>query len=279
MAHKLRNLQLNRVDSCPVGANPGAHIVLMKRADTKEEKVPDLKKKEDKKEEEPTLESLGKKVEELTKTVETQTKAIEAKDKEIESLKKKEDKKDEKSQEEIDAEVMKSLPEPVRKRLEAQDAEIKKANEAAAKASEEARIAKEAREKTEAIEKAKKEIPNLPGEDEEKGKVLQVLNSKLTKEEVESVMKLFKAGDKALHTLMTSTGYDHADLGGDGSEEGIRKSEGAKGEIEEKAAEIRKSNPKLTDAQAFTKACNENPSLYQKMRAEEKKARRNAERQ
>lgn len=361
MPHKLTQLKLDRVDSCPAGSNPGAHIVLMKRKEDvskasfeeirdsrelgkmlnevsqmtwdlydavtsslwsegdragevrlsidqytaavdkaleswakgkpvakehldavrtqlitkfKEAAVPKTAPKKDEKKKEETAKAAPA-------TLEEAMAVIKERDEQIAQLVAKGDGDDDGGEDDDDGDepdeaVMKSLPEPVRKLIEKQNAQLEQVRKEAKEASERAAVEKDAREQREFIEKAKTDIPNLPGTAEEKGTLLKVVHAKLEKKDAESLMKLLKAGDSATKSLLMMGGHGEvgSEVEGDGSEESLRKSEGARGELEEKASEIRKANPKLSAQQAFSRACAQNQALYKKMRAEQNKSRR-----
>jgi hypothetical protein len=362
MPHKLTQLKLDRVDSCPAGSNPGAHIVLMKRKEDvskatfeeirdsrelgkmlnevsqmtwdlydavtsslwsdgdragevrmsidqytaavdkaleswakgkpmakehldavrtqlitkfKEAAVPKTAPKKDEKKKEETAKAAPA-------TLEEALAELKKRDEQIAELVAKGDgdddggEDDDEGGDEPDEAVMKSLPESVRKMIEKQNERLEKAEKAAKDAEQKAAVEKDAREQREFIEKARTDIPNLPGTAEEKGTLLKVVNAKLEKKDIDALMKLLKAGDTAVKSLvmMGENGEIGSEVEGDGSEESLRKSEGVRGELEDKAAEIRKVSPKLSAQQAFARACAQNPTLYKKMRQEQNKSRR-----
>jgi hypothetical protein len=124
------------------------------------------------------------------------------------------------------------------------------ASEAAAK------VEKAARERVEFEKRAETEYPHLPGTAVEKGASIQAVASKLTKEEADGVFKLLSAGNAALQQLGKAKG-------GDTSVNVNKGKDAAYSQLQAKADEIKKSNPKLTIEKAFTQAFNENPDLYE----------------
>jgi hypothetical protein len=146
-------------------------------------------------------------------------------------------------EEEDDEEVMKSLPESIRKRLEETEAKAKEASEQLAKMKDEA-------ETKEAIAKAK----DLGFGDADKvgPLLLRVAKGKTTAEDAALVEQLLKSAgqvtDKSI--LFKSMGSDAAV---DGDPEALLKA---------KAEEIRKANEKLSPEQAYAQALEQNPQLY-----------------
>lgn len=133
-------------------------------------------------------------------------------------------------------EVLKSLPEAIRKRLEESEAAI-------------AKMKAEADEK-EAIAKAK---ALGVGEAEKVGPLLmRVAKGATTDEDAKFLESLLKgvgeiAGKSALFKSLGSASQDEADPAQ---------------QLQNKADEIAKSNPKLTKEQAYAQAMKENPGLY-----------------
>jgi len=165
------------------------------------------------------------------------------------------------------------MPEAVKKAIDAQNEviakqadEIKKANERVAKAEAEAAIEKEKRETTEFIQKAREELPNLSGTAEEKGAVLQKMAKSMSKEDYDKAVTLMKSGDAAVATLLKT---EHGSGNGDDSSDGT-----AVSDLKKAATEIRKAEPKLSEAQAFRKACNDNPALYKQYQQERNRSTR-----
>lgn len=195
------------------------------------------------------LETLEKRTTDAEAALADATEVIKAKEAEIEELQKGYKAKAEKSDdgdaddEDEDKKVMKSLPEPIRKRFEEFE---KRAAEA------ETKLAKMAEEKetAEAITKAKS--LNF-GKAEEVGPLLmRVAKGQTTVADAETLERLFKAaGEQGKVTnLFRSVGSDTAV---DGDPEVLLKA---------KAEEIRKANTGLTPEQAYAQAMDQNPSLY-----------------
>lgn len=191
------------------------------------------------------LEALEKRTTDAEAALADATEVIKAKDAEIAELQKAKAKPEGKDTENDDDEddVKKSLPESIRKRL---DEFEKRAADA------EAKLAKMAEEKetAEAITKAKS--LNF-GKAEEIGPLLlRVSKGTTTVADAETLERLFKAaGDQGkVSHLFRSVGSDTAV---EGDPEVLMKA---------KAEEIRKANAGMTFEQAYSKAVDENPSLY-----------------
>lgn len=133
-----------------------------------------------------------------------------------------------------------------------------------------AQVEKAKREKLEYIEKAKKTIPYLTGTAEEKAALLQALygDEPIDKKTADAIVKLLKTGDTAVRSLMMETGSRNATNTTDDS---------PVSELREKQAEIMKAEPKLTKEQAFQKACEQNPGVFQKYRLEKSRNGRRRE--
>lgn len=169
----------------------------------------------------------------------------------------------------VTKEVLDALPEEVRKAFEAQNEQIakaqtdaKSAQEAAAKAEESARVEKERRETLEAVEKAKKDFPNLPGTDAEKATLVKAVLH-LPKNEAELVEKALKAGDAALATINKEIGHDDPVMTGAAIEK-----------LNTLAKTLIEKDPTLTFAKAFDTVCLSNPALFAEHRQETKRAAR-----
>lgn len=224
MPAKLSSLKLDRVDLVPKGANPDAHIVLMKSADAVETVPSDVEK--DTKEKESAVENTNTPVDKADTVPAHIQKMLDDQNARIEAL----------AKENAD-----------------NKAKLEKAEETAA-------IEKAARERVEFIEKAKTEIPTLKGTPEDKGALVQKLYAGLDKADADAVMDLLKSGDHALKQVMAEKGETGDD---DSSDEAIVK-------IREKADALQAANPRLTKQQAFKKACDENPALFDEYRAAQK---------
>lgn len=149
-----------------------------------------------------------------------------------------------KSSDEVDAtpseeEVIKSLPESIRKRLEEAD-----------KATEELAKAKAKAEEDEAVAKAAK---LGVGKAEELGPVLlRVRKGATTEDDAAVIETLLKSlSEVSLKSILFKS------MGSDAAVEGDPDAM-----LKAKADEIKKAKPELTDAQAYAKATEENPHLY-----------------
>jgi hypothetical protein len=200
-----------------------------------------------------SLEDAEAKLAELAKRVEEQDAAlaeaqdvIKAKDSEIEQAKAKKGyggKQMMKEDGEEEDEVMKSLPESIRKRLEETEAQAKEATEQLAKMKSEA-------ETKDAIAKAK----DLGFGDAEKvgPLLLRIAKGTTTAEDATLVEQMLKSAAEVSgkSDLFKAIGSDSAV---DGDPEALLKA---------KADEIRKANDKLTPEQAYVAAMDQNPQLY-----------------
>lgn len=195
------------------------------------------------------LETLEKHTSDAEAALADATEVIKAKEAEIEELQKgykaKANKSDDGDLDDEDEEkkVMKSLPESIRKRLEDFEKRAAEAETTLAKMREE-------KDTAEAIAKAK--TLNF-GKAEEVGPLLMRVTKGLTTQaDAELLERLFKAaGEQGKVTaLFRSVGSDTAV---DGDPEVLLKA---------KAGEIQKANNGMTFEQAYTKAMEDNPSLY-----------------
>ena len=195
------------------------------------------------------LETLEKRTSDAESALADATEVIKAKEAEIAELQKgyaaKANKSDDNDEDDQDEEkkVMKSLPDSIKKRLESFE---KRAAEA------EATLAKMRDEKDTADAIAKAKSLNF-GKAEEVGPLLMRVNKGLTTAaDAELLERLFKAAGeqgKVTH-LFKSVG---SDVAVDGDPEVL---------IKAKAGEIQKANNGMTFEQAYAKAMEENPSLY-----------------
>lgn len=143
-----------------------------------------------------------------------------------------------------DEDVLKALPEPVRKMVEESTARAKAAEEAVAKMAAE-------REESESIAKAK-ELG--VGDPTVLGPVLmRIGKGKSTADDQKLIEQLLKASrnQSQVAALFKTVGS------GDKTEADPHE------QILAKANELKKADPALTDAQAYTKAVEQNPDLYQ----------------
>lgn len=172
---------------------------------------------------------------------------------------------DEDELEEVPESVLKTLPRAVREQVERSNRIAKRAAERAKEAHRMALTEKSRRERIEYIEKAKTDIPHLTGTADEKGELLQTLYSgqPLEKKQADRIVKMLKSGDAAVASLMTETGSNRGREDSDDS---------AYAQLKDKADEIRESNDKLTKEQAFTKACTDNPKLYNMYKSERRRS-------
>lgn len=182
------------------------------------------------------LETLEKRATDAEAALNEANEIIKAKDAELEAVNKAAGGEGDDNSEE---EIIKSLPESIRKRLEAAQAVEEELAKAKAKAEED-----------EAIAKAK-ELG--VGNADELGPMLLRVRKGMTTEAdaaaIETLLKSFsEVSGKSL--LFKSMGSDAAV---DGDPEALLKA---------KADEIKKANSGLTDAQAYVKATEENPALY-----------------
>lgn len=275
MAQKLTDMIIDEISLVDDGANQHADVVIVKARNAPEGQTEsggdpgeiDTASAGLDKEFQMDMENLAKALEDAEAKLETlekrttdaeaaladATEVIKSKDAEIEELQKaykakaSADKsadgdKDEDDEDE-DKKVMKSLPESIRKRF----ADFEKRATVA-----EIKLAKMAEEKDTAEAIAKAKALNF-GKAEEVGPLLmRVAKGKTTQADAETLERMFKAaGEQGKVTnLFRTVGSDSAV---DGDPEVLMKA---------KAEEIRKANPILTPEQAYSKAMDENPSLY-----------------
>lgn len=234
MANRLRNLIITKVALCPKGQNPEADIVFFKSDES------------------------GSALEAGSQVTAPQTLSKEDNVKDYSKMSLEELKK------ELEARDAATPPETVskedfatlQKALDVQAEEIKKANDALAKAQDETRIEKEKREKIEAIEKGKRDFPNLPLTDEEKGSLVQSM-TRMDAAVAATMTKALNAGNAALKDLTTSVGQET------GAED-----ETAKDKLKKAAEAIQAADPKLSYSQAYDLACQKNADLYKEARTE-----------
>lgn len=271
MAQKLTDMIIDEISLVDDGANQHADVVIVKsrNAPAEGQTGPEGDSGDDTasagldKEFQMDMENLAKALEDAEAKLETLEKrttdaetaladaadVIKAKEAEIAELHKgykakaqKSDDADEDDEDE-DKKVMKSLPEPIRKRLESFEKRAAEAEEKLAKMAEE-------KDTAEAIAKAKG--LNF-GKAEEVGPLLlRVAKSKTTQADAEMLERMFKAAGeqgKVTH-LFRSVGSDTAV---DGDPEVLMKA---------KAEDIRKAHTGMTFEQAYAKAMEDNPSLY-----------------
>lgn len=189
------------------------------------------------------LTDLAKRADDAEAALASAQDVIKAKDAEMAEMKAKKGYDMKKEDDEDEDEVMKSLPEAVRKRLEETEAKAKEASEALAKMRQEA-------ETKEAIAKAK----DLGFGDAEKvgPLLLRVAKGMTTADDAQAIEQLLKSAGQVSDKsdLFKAVGSDTAV---DGDPEAMLKA---------KAEELRKSNDKLTREQAYALAMDQNPGLY-----------------
>lgn len=172
---------------------------------------------------------------------------------------------------EVEESVLKAMPKAFRSKFESfiekTNQRMSRLQKRTARAAKTATIEKQKREKLEFVEKAKRVIPNLPGTNEEKGEMYQALYSDepIPADIAKGIVKLLKAGDAAIASLMTETGRGRARTDEEAD---------AISELREKAEELRKVHKTLSKEQAFEKACQENPDLFSQYKVEKRRATR-----
>ena len=200
------------------------------------------------KEREMDLEELTKALEGATATIEAQTAEItKLKAERDEAVTKAKEKAKEKGEEKSEDELLKNVPESIRKRL----ADAEKASSDAKEAIEKMR---DERELNERIAKAKADGIH---EADKVGAILhRVTKGKATAEdtaEIERLLKAAAAQDKTSE-LYKARG---SSVAVEGDPEAILKA---------KAAEIRKGKPELSDAVAYDMALQQNPAVYAELK-------------
>jgi dTMP kinase len=156
-------------------------------------------------------------------------------------------KKDEKP-----ADVLKGLPEEVRKRLE--DAEKRAAD--AEKIAKEERAARELSEITKRVEA---EMPHVSGTPAEKAALLQRMKGALSAEDFAKIGEILRAASKSIEA-----GALFAEIGGSAP------AGSATAKLEAIAEDMRKSDPKLSKAVAMSKAAKQHPELRREQLAEQR---------
>jgi hypothetical protein len=143
-----------------------------------------------------------------------------------------------------EAEIMKSLPESIRKRLEDADAVAKAAQE-------ELQKSKDAAEAAEYVAKAR--ALNAGDADVIGGLLQRVAKGKTTAEDAATVEAVLKSA-----AAVTATSDLFKSLGAAGDDKAMEPGEA----LLAKAKELQAADPKLTDAVAYEKALEQNPALY-----------------
>ncbi|HWI05729.1 MAG TPA: hypothetical protein VNT52_18120 [Acidimicrobiales bacterium] len=159
------------------------------------------------------------------------------------------------SEEEALAKALATMPEPVRKAwLEGQE-RIAKAEAAATKAAEDAKVEKDARVSAEYLTKAKgTDYSGLPTKAETLGTVLREVDEKLSDVAKAELHRLLKAGAHAV-----TSGGDFREYGGAG--EDVSSATGAQAAIEKAADDLQRKEPNMDRATAITKAYDLHPDL------------------
>ncbi len=192
------------------------------------------------------LDTLTKRAEEAEGNLAAATEALAAKEAEVASLQKA-------AAPPAEEDVLKSLPESVRKRVEESDARAKAAEEAVAKM-------REAAEEAEAIEKARS--IKVPQPEKVGPLLLRVSKGRTTAEDaafIESVLKSL--------TEQNAHGALFAALGSSTATEGDPEAL-----LKAKAEEIKKASTGMTFEQAYDKAIESNPNLYREYVAKRRAA-------
>lgn len=136
------------------------------------------------------------------------------------------------------------LSEPVRKRLEKAEADAAAANERIAKAEEMAKSEREIRVTREFVAKAD-EFKALPFKASEFGPVLKSASEKLTKDEYEELSRVLKAADEQIAK---------SELFKEAGRSGEPQSSDAQDALTQKAEEIRKADPSLSEYEVLLRA-------------------------
>lgn len=154
-----------------------------------------------------------------------------------------------------------SLPEPIRKAFEAQQADLKAARERAEKADNDAKVERDMRIDASFVAKAA-ELDHLPTEADTLGPVLRAAADALTTEQFDELERVLRAANEQLESSAL-----FAELGSGGPS---ATSTSAFAEIEREAETIRKADTSLTKEQAIDKASQMRPDLVAKHRAEQR---------
>lgn len=134
-------------------------------------------------------------------------------------------------------------------------AAIEKAEDRAEAAEKVAKEERDTRLTNEFIAKAESDYGHMSVEPAEFGPVLKAASEKLSKEEFEAIETALKAADAQIEkgALFAEAGAGGVPVAAD-----------AMAELKQKAEEIRKSDPKLSEAAALDKAMTDNPDLQQR---------------
>lgn len=153
-----------------------------------------------------------------------------------------------------------AVPDEIKKQMDAQAEEIKKAKERADAS--DARIAKMEDEKVaKAYVERASEYKHLPIKPDEFGPVLRKAEAGMDDVSKAELHRVLKAGNAAMQAAMGEKGAG-----------GSADVDSAYAKMEAQADEIRKTDKKLTREQAFAKAMSDHPELAQQVRKEEERA-------
>lgn len=231
---RLTALKINEVSLVDRGANPGAHITLFKRDATSDGGTATSDAKEEV--------MAGTKKQDVAQP-EVAAPAVETPAPVVET-----------------PAVAPAPAADVTAEMEKRDREIADLRKRVADSEKIAKEERDARLTNEAIAKAAKEYPHA-GTPEVLGPILKrARGNELTADDVAELERTLKAASEQLKTSAL-----FKEVGDGGAEKG-----GAREQLKQAAAELRKADPKLSEAQAITKAMNANPKLAAEARAEER---------
>lgn len=251
--NKVSAMRIDEVSLVDLPANAGATVVLMKRGT----QAPDGAAPETDDEDQDmakTLEELAKALEDANDEIITLKKRAETAEAEAETLRKSKsqapDKADTKQGSEPE-DVLKALPEPLRKQFRDLQASNKQMAETLAKQ-------QEAAETQEWIAKAAS-LDNLPAKSDDLGPLLRrVAKGMTTSEDADVLMKALTAANAMAAPMMREAGKTVAKAGS------------AEDQLYQRAAErVEKSNGTLTKAQAVNAILSEDKDLYSRYLAEQ----------
>jgi hypothetical protein len=160
------------------------------------------------------------------------------------------------TEEEALAKAMATLPEPVRKRLIADQERIAKAETEATEARKTAETEREARVSSEYLTKARgSEFAGLPIGAEALATALREIDEKVSKEAGAELTRVLKAAGH----MARGGAADFAEFGGAGAD--VSSEAGARAQIEAAATELQKADPNLDRPTAIVKAYDAHPDL------------------
>lgn len=261
MPTKLKQLEITKVDLCKAGADPDADIMIFKSLD--EIVDPATKPKED-----TTVSKKIAKPEDLAKAspedvkayVDQLEKTLADQEQELEKAKKPAPVEPKGKAEPDD--VTKGLSPEVKKMLDEQAEEIKKARQEAAEAREEVKKAQAHTEFVELKKTVEKDMPSIPGTVDEIAKMIQEAKTVLTAASYAVLEKALKAGSAAIAKAS-------AELGAGGT----KPTGSAEEEINKMADEKVAKNECKTRPEAIQKVASEHPDLYQRYKSEQRNRR------